>query len=463
MEHLHFVGIGGAGLSAIAQVLIEKGYTISGSDRQHSAATEALERAGARVTYGHASNHITGASRLICSSAIPDDNPEILAARAASIPVLKRADFLPELLRGHQVIAVAGTHGKTTTTAMIAWILKSGDYDPSYIIGSIANNLGGNAHAGTGPHFVIEADEYDRMFHGIQAHTAIITNIEHDHPDCYPTPDDYLEAFLTFSKLTRPDGRLIINLDDPACTQLASKVDPQLRQTTYAIHALQAEFSIRNHQVLAGQGMQFDVTKDGSHLTHIAMQVPGMHNVSNALAACTATSMLDVPVEVVTHALETFSGTERRFQITGERAGITVVDDYAHHPTEIGATIAAARSRYPAASLWVVWQPHTYSRTRRLHDDYLDAFIQADHVIILPIYAAREPAPTDGFSARWLSDAMDHKDVSYVDDFESAVATLFHRVKTGDVVMVLSAGDATLISKSILERLNQRERQNYVG
>lgn len=462
MEHIHFVGIGGAGLSAIAQVLIEKGFTVSGSDHQHSPAASALERAGARVAYDHDQAHVAGASRLIRSSAIPDDNPEIQAAQAAGIPILKRADFLPELLRGYKVLAVAGTHGKTTTTAMLAWMLASGGLDPSYIIGSIANNLGHNAHAGTGPHFVIEADEYDRMFLGIQADIAVITNIEHDHPDCFPTPVEYQRAFQDFIDGIRPDGKLVYCLDDQDVARIGHKSSSKGGLLSYAIHASDANYTAHNLHISQGSGYTFDVYRKSERLATLTLQVPGVHNVSNALAAMVVMDALGLSITNCVSALAEFSGTERRFQVIGKAAGITIIDDYAHHPTEIRTTLSAARSSYPEARLWVIWQPHTYSRTRQLFDAYTTAFYEADHLIVTDIYAARESPPPDGFSSQRLIAAIDHPSVAYIGDFETATATLLERLSPGDVLMVLSAGDANLISQLVLAGLSRAERQNHV-
>ncbi len=452
--HYHLIGIGGTGLSAIARVLLEQGHTVSGSDRQRSPLAQAVEAAGGRVYIGHAAEQIAGAQVVIRSSAIPEDNPEVQAARQRGIPVLKRADFLADLMQGRDCLAVAGTHGKTTTTAMLAWALTVLGQDPSYIIGGVSANLGNNAHAGQGRHFVIEADEYDRMFLGLRPSAAIVTNVEHDHPDCFPTPADFEQAFRDFVERLRPEGFLLVCGDDPGAAALGEHARALGRRVhPYGI-AGPAEYRAVSLQTSPrGGGYTFRALHAGQFLAEVSLQVPGRHNVRNALAVLGMLHQLGLLVERAAEALGTFRGTGRRFEIIGEAGGVTVVDDYAHHPTEIAATLEAARSRFPGRRLWAVWQPHTYSRTRSLQARFAAAFTQADRVLVTPIYAARETPPEDGFDARRVVEAMPHPAARYCASLEETADYLLGHLEDGDVLLVFSAGDAVQVSRAVLDGL----------
>ena len=458
MEHIYLIGIGGSGLSAIATVLLERGYRVSGSDRQETPQTRRLQEIGARIHYGHRAENIAGADRVVRSSAVRDDNVEVLAARAAGIPVLKRADFLEQLLAGQLPLAIAGTHGKTTTTAMLAWTLVRLGADPSYVIGSVAANLGQNAHAGAGRYFVIEADEYDRMFLGIRPYIAIVTNVEHDHPDCYPTPDDFYQAFEAFTGRVQAGGALVACGDDPGAVRLLAHARSSgLRAVSYGIEA--GDYRAMNLQPGTSGGLAFDLLRAGEVLIeHIALQVPGEHNLRNALAVLSAVDLLGLPLEPAAQALQEFRGSGRRFEVVGEYRGVTLIDDYAHHPTEIRATLAGARLRFPGRRLWAVWQPHTYSRTRTLFDQFSAAFAAADCVLVTEVYAAREPLPSDGFSARQvveaiaLREAYAGKTIAFAASLEDAVDQLAQQLQPGDVVLVLSAGDADRINAELARR-----------
>ena len=466
MSHVHLIGIGGSGLSAIANLLLERGEVVSGSDRQMTPAAQAIQAAGAQVTIGHKPENIIGADLVVRSSAIPDSNPEVQAAQAAGIPVFKRDGFLGTLLQGYRIIAVAGTHGKTTTTAMIAWVLTRLGTDPSYIIGSTAINLGGNAHAGKSDLFVIEADEYDRMFLGLSPTIEVVTNLAHDHPDCYPTMADFTTAFEAFAARLLPGGILLACSDDPGALRLLQRVAGRRGSTRsygqdrspvavqpdyYASDLHQNEqggmtFTLRMRELDAGKGSSLKV-----HL-----KVPGRHNVLNALAVMGVAHLLELPLAAAAGALGEFRGTSRRFELRGEVDGIQVIDDYAHHPSEIKATLAAARGRFPGRRIWAVWQPHTYSRVRLLLDDFAGAFTDADMVLVTEIYAAREAPPQDAFSARRVVEAMPRKDVYFVPDLAQATRFLVEGLRSGDVMLVLSAGDADQISKDVLEQLSNR-------
>ncbi len=466
---MHFIGIGGTGLSAIARVLAESGYQVSGSDRTLSPLAENLQAEGVRVTIGHQAENIGDAQVVVRSSAVPDDNVEMVAAREKGIPVLKRSEFLSSLMEGHTAIAVAGTHGKTTTTAMIAWTLTSMGQDPTFIAGGVLKDLRTNAHAGKGNTFVIEADEYDHMFLGLRPKIAVVTNIEHDHPDCYPTKEDFFRAFDEFASQVSSDGTMLVCANDREAARLGQLARERKQKVlSYAVREPKAEVYDSPASYIADAlhtnsegGITFDAhcTIPGNKFElHPAAQlrVPGKHNAQNALAALAVAHQLQLPVDQASRALSDFSGTGRRFEVRGKVRGITVVDDYAHHPTEIRATIEAARLRYPKSKLWVVWQPHTYSRTRLLADDFVAALEKADRVIVTEIYAARERPPEDGFSARQLANAMKRSQAEFMPDFRQVVNYLAEQMRTEDVLLVLSAGDADQISTAVLAGLKER-------
>ena len=463
MANVHFIGIGGSGLSAIARLLLERGDTVTGSDLVLSPFASELQKAGAKVYVGHHPRNIAGANWVVRSSAIPDDNPEVQAALLAKIPVYKRADFLGQLMEDKTGIAIAGTHGKTTTTAMIAWVLTKLKRDPSFIVGSTINNLGVNAHAGKGNAFVIEADEYDRMFLGLKPRIEVVTNIEHDHPDCFPTFEDMYAAFESFVDLLPADGTLIVCADDSGSALLINHA----REARKAVvgYALQGEMTINSPNWIQARalktnssgGFSFDVA---SNLTgdlssvKVDLQVPGVHNVRNALAVLAVIESLGLPSQKAADALAKFSGTGRRFEVRGEVNSVTVIDDYAHHPTEIMATLEAARARYPERRIWAVWQPHTYSRTQTLFTEFSRAFKDADEVIVSEVYASREPK--QDFTSAEIVSAMPHASARYIDTLKEISNYLIKQLQTGDVLLVLSAGDADQISTDVLAGLKER-------
>ncbi|MDD5368696.1 MAG: UDP-N-acetylmuramate--L-alanine ligase [Anaerolineaceae bacterium] len=457
MTHYHFIGIGGTGLSAIARILLESGQTVSGSDRTLSPLAAGLQVSGATVMLGHRAVNIAGADVVIRSSAVSDDNPEVVAARGAGIPVLKRADFLKTLIKGKGCIAVAGTHGKTTTSAMIAWMLTALGEDPSYIVGGVMVNTGQNAHAGQGHAFVIEADEYDRMFLGLSPDIAVVTYMEHDHPDCFPTWEEYQKAFCKFARNIRLDGILIAYCDNLAAATLLEKTHQAGKNTCgYAIHTA-ADYQARKLERNDLGGFNFiPWQKSGAiELPPVSLQVAGEHNVLNALAAMIVAVEMGLDLKHAAQALGEYQGTARRFELRGEPHGITIIDDYAHHPTEILATLAAARSRYPSRRIWVVWQPHTYSRTRALFGEFATAFHDADKVIVTEVYAAREPQ--EAFSALQVVTAMQHPGATFLPTLGAVVDYLEAELRTGDVLLVLSAGDADQISTQLVQHLTHPE------
>jgi UDP-N-acetylmuramate--alanine ligase len=459
MKHAHLIGIGGSGLSAIARVLVEEGYQVSGSDLEYSSYANELEKLGVKVFIGHNPDQILGADFVLRSSAIPDDNLEVVAAQEADIPIYKRADFLGKITANQTCIAVAGTHGKTTTTAMISWMLCELEQDPSYIIGGVSKNLGVNAHAGEGSTFVIEADEYDRMFLGLQPQIAVVTNIEHDHPDSFPSEKDFYKAFIEFSNRISKDGYLLVCTDDIKASQLLEYATQglELQSLSYGLDMNQdgvpPDIMGRNLSRNQNGSYNFDIYSGGNYLAKISLDVPGIHNVRNSLASLAIAEILGLSLESAARALSEFQGTERRFEIRGIVSGITVVDDYAHHPTEIRATLEAARFRYPERVLWAVWQPHTYSRTETLFDQYLSVFENADHVVVTEIYPSREKVRED-FSSLQVVQSIEHNDICFLANNSQVVDHLLSNLNSGDVVIVLSAGDANQISTQVLNKLS---------
>jgi len=459
MTHYHFVGIGGTGLSAIARVLYERGEKVSGSDMNHSPAMDELASLGVQVYEGHHQMNIGNADILIRSSAIPDENPEVIAANKIGIPVLKRRDFLRQLTANKKVIAIAGTHGKTTTTAMIAWCLSQSGLDPSYVIGSESKDLGKNAASGDGDYFVIEADEYDNMFLGLSPYILIITNIEHDHPDCFPTESLYKQAFIQLINNMQPGGYLIICNDDSGAKSILPQITDAIRKITYG------KEQDSNLQIMSSvsqrQGAQEIAIQNNSEYLALSefstftLQIPGLHNALNATATIAATTIIDADLGQVQKSLASFSGTGRRFEIVGRANGAILIDDYGHHPTEIKATLSAARDMFASKELWVVWQPHTYSRTQELFNDFVLAFSDCDHVIATEIYRSREPE--QDYSAFQVVDQMEHPDKHFIATLDDAERFLRQNLGVDDVLIVFSAGDANKITHNLLQKSESDE------
>jgi UDP-N-acetylmuramate--alanine ligase len=460
MTRVHFIGIGGSGLSAIARLLKESGYQVTGSDNSLTPFAADLQAAGVAIYIGHHPRNVQGADWVVRSSAVPDDNPEVQAAQQAGVPVFKRADFLGKLMENRTGIAVAGTHGKTTTTAMLAWVLSALGRDPSFIVGGVMTNFGVNARAGQGNPFVIEADEYDRMFLGLKPQIAVVTNVEHDHPDCFPTYEDIFSAFESFVNLLPPDGTLIASAEDEGAAQLLARARKSGRGVL--AYSVQGELTINSPQWLQARalkpnelgGFSFSAAGnlgDALQAVQVSLRVPGEHNVRNALAVLGVIAVLGLSLKEAAAALTEFQGTSRRFEVRGEKKGVTVIDDYAHHPTEIRATLAAGRARYPNRRLWAVWQPHTYSRTQTLFHEFTRAFSDADRVLVTEIYAAREARQE--FSAAQVVGAMPHPSALFTNTLEDTARHLIKNLHSGDVLVVLSAGDADQISKNVLAAL----------
>ncbi len=453
---VHLIGIGGTGLSAIARVLAERGCEVSGSDRTESPRTEALRRLGVRVSIGHDAAAVEGAAIVVRSSAVPLSNPEVQAALAADIPVLTRREFLPLLTEGYRVIAVAGSHGKTTTTAMLAWALSALGADPTYIVGAEVRALGANAHSGKSHLFVIEADEYDHMFWGLSPYAAVVTNIEHDHPDMFPTAEDFFAAFRGFAERITPDGFLLACADDAGSLRLAEEHSRSGgRAFTYGLQSDGAHYQAVALRTNAAGGYDFTFVAPRGAAAAVSLAVPGKHNVQNAVAALGVLHLLGMDVREAAAALAKFTGAGRRFEVRGEVKGVLFVDDYGHHPTEISATLAAARARYPERKIWAVWQPHTYSRTLALLDEFAEAFHDADAVVVTPVFAARE-APPAGFEDRRVAAAIRHPRVRFAPSLRAAADLLVKEVEPPAVVLVFSAGDAPLVSQWAMEGWEQK-------
>jgi UDP-N-acetylmuramate--alanine ligase len=448
-EHIHFVGIGGTGLSAIARVLHEQGKSVSGSDRALTPEAMALNNDGVKLFIGHDTTNVNGASLVVRSSAVPDDNVEVLEARRRGIPVLKRAEFLSQMTANHAVIAIAGTHGKTTTTSMIAWMLTALGMDPIFIVGGKQKNLGTNARFGNGSYFVIEADEYDNMFLGLTPAIEVITNVEYDHPDCFPTPDDFSDAFRGFTQRLLPNGVLFACQDDIGAAILLQELRDEGRKGYSYGMKKSCDFRADNLSPRLGEGMSFDFYENDGFRGRIELQVPGTHNVFNALATLSVGSFIGLDWNEMRQSLRDFQGVGRRFEVRGEVGGVVVIDDYAHHPTEIRATINATRTRYPDCFIWVVWQPHTYSRFQIFFDTFISSFDGADQVIIADVFAARERIPAK-FDIQEFVGKISHPRAIYLPDLESITKYLLKHLRSGDVLLTLSAGDANKISDDIL-------------
>jgi len=453
LNRIHCVGIGGSGISAIARVLLEQGVQVSGSDVHLSPVAHSLAEVGATLYEGHAAGHVGEVDAVLVSSAIPESNPEIVEARRRGIPVFKRADLLGHLMAERIGLAVAGTHGKTTTTAMLAWLLTRAGRDPTFIVGGVVSQLGVNARAGKGRHFVIEADEYDYMFLGLKPTVAMVTHLEYDHPDCFPTWADMQHAFERFLALVPPEGLILGCGDHPHVNALLARhyAAPVQRCGLHADNDWQA----RAVRVNAWGGHDFTVAYAGQVWGEAGLRLPGLHNVRNALMAIAAATRVGLSSGEILDGLASFTGTERRFELVGEARGVTVIDDYGHHPTEIAATLAAARGRYGARPLWAVFQPHTYSRLKALWGEFLACFAQADHVIVLDIYAAREKE-TLGVSAEQFVAELSalHPDARYIADFHQATQYIVEHIEVDGVVITLSAGDGNRVGKLVLEMLS---------
>lgn len=461
-------------MSAIARILRGWGLTVHGTDRRSSPLTDALQAEGIDVVIGHTADVLGEADLVLASSAVPDSNPELEAARARGVRVARRPEFLSEMTAGYDVVAVAGAHGKTTVTGMLALTLLYAGLDPTYIVGGIVANLATNAHAGNGPYFVIEADEYRNTFLALAPRIAVVTNIEFDHPDCFPDLGFVRLAFGEFAGNIVPGGLLVACGDDPIARAVAAShqanggrvvlygCDPATQTSALELDWRATALRSNRHG-----GVSFAIEHMGHVVSELALRVPGAFNAANALAVLAASSELGIDVAVACSALSQFEGTARRFEVLGEAAQVTVIDDYAHHPTQIRGVLAAARERYGIRRIVAVWEPHTFSRVRALYDAFVTAFGDADAVVILPIYAAREHddgSLTAGDLARALVDADERGYAVWsADSLDDAVAHLVATSRTGDVVLLMGAGDEYLVGQRLLEGLRHREAMGGYG
>jgi UDP-N-acetylmuramate--alanine ligase len=462
IQRVHLVGIGGIGMSGIAEVLLTLGYQVSGSDLRSSPITQRLASLGATVYEGHSAENVAGAGVVVTSSAIQRGNPEIAEARRRHIPVIQRAEMLAELMRLKYGIAVAGMHGKTTTTSMVGAVLQAGNLDPTIIVGGRVDALGSNARHGKSQYLVAEADESDRSFLKLSPIVAVVTNIDREHLDTYRDLDDIEQTFLDFMDRVPFYGTVVACNDDPLLRDLLPNV--QRRVVTYGTREdsdfliSQVASSIPN----GGPVSRFRMNLRGQPLGDFHLHVPGVHNVLNAAAAVAVGTILEIAPEKIGQALEGFGGVDRRFQLRGRAGGITVIDDYGHHPTEIRATLAAAR-QCGFSRIHVIFQPHRYTRTEALLEEFGGAFADADSVFVLDIYAASE-APIDGINGALVAARISQsgqRPASYLGSFAEAAEAAVAVARPGDLVLTLGAGNISQIAPQVLERL-QKGRQSVV-
>jgi UDP-N-acetylmuramate--alanine ligase len=451
-KHIHFVGVGGIGMSGIAELLLNLGYEVSGSDLKESAETKRLSALGGKIFSGHSKENIEGADVVVYSSAVPYNNPELLEARERYVPVIPIAEMLSELMRLKYGIAVAGAHGKTTTTSMIASILMSGNLDPTVVIGGRLDIWGGsNAKLGQGEFLVAESDESDGSFMVLSPTIGVVTNIDHEHLDHYGDMDALRKAFIGFINKIPFYGLAVLCLDN----EEIQGIIPHLKKR-YLTYGMSSQADLRAKDV-ARSALQsaFEVVYEGRSLGEVVVGMPGTHNVLNALAAIGVGLELDIPMEDIRKGLRDLGGLGRRFQIKGEKNGVLILDDYGHHPTEISATLATARECWPERRLVVVFQPHRYTRTHALYDRFVLCFNHADVLVVAPLYSAGELS-MEGVDSSWLCRGIKehgHKDVILGQDQREILETLINLARPGDVVMTLGAGDIHHVGDRLLERL----------
>jgi len=475
IQRIHFVGIGGIGMSGIAEVLLNLGYKVSGSDLKSSAVTERLAGLGAAIFEGHRAGNISGAEVVVTSSAIATENPEVAEAHELHIPVIQRAEMLAELMRLKYGIAIAGMHGKTTTTSMVAAVLAAGGLDPTVVVGGRVDAMGSNARLGKSQYLVAEADESDRSFLKLSPILSVVTNIDREHMDCYRNMRDVKKTFLEFMDRVPFYGMVVACNDDPLLRRLLPEV--QRRTVTYGTRR-GSDFLIKvttpsesqNPHFSQNRGevvhplSRFNVLYRGDDLGEFTLHVPGVHNVLNATAAIAVGVGLDISVEAIRTALGEFRGVDRRFQLRGREAGVSVIDDYGHHPTEIKATLAAAR-QCGFRKIHVVFQPHRYTRTRDLMEEFATAFADADSLFVLDIYPASEK-PIDGITGDALARRISEKggkSAQYVSSFAAAVNAAAATAHEGDMVLTLGAGSVSQLGPMVLDELAKRRMANVPG
>ena len=448
---IHFIGIGGISMSGLAEVLLEEGFTISGSDAKKSPLTEKLEKEGAQIFYGQRASNITDSVQVVVyTAAIHPDNPEFARAKERNLPMLTRAELLGQIMRNYDTpIAVAGTHGKTTTTSMLSHILLKGDCDPTISVGGILPAIGGNIRVGQSETFLTEACEYTNSFLSFFPKISIILNMDADHLDFFKDIDDIRHSFRKFAELLPADGTLIINADTPKYEEIIRELPCHV--LTYGLEH-DADYTAKDITYDEYGHATFTAVFRGEALGKCVLRVPGIHNVSNALSAIAAGRLLSLSWEVIADGLESFTGTDRRFQYKGQVGGVTIIDDYAHHPTEIEATLHAAKN-YPHKKLWCVFQPHTYTRTKALLPEFARALSLADHVVLADIYAARE-TDTLGISSADLAKKIAELGTpcEYFPTFDEIENFLLENCTQGDLLITMGAGDVVNIGEQLLGR-----------
>lgn len=451
LKKVHFIGIGGISMSALAEILMEKGISVSGSDSKESELTIRLAASGAKILYGQSAQNITPDIDLVVyTAAIHSDNPELMAAKAGNIPVMVRADFLGLIMKEYKnAINIAGTHGKTTTTSMISHILLKGNCDPTILVGGMLPSIGGNLRIGHSENFVTESCEYTNSFLSFFPTTAVILNVREDHLDFFKDIKDIRNSFKQFVKLVPDNGYVIINSDIDEVEYFTS--DLTCNVITFGSDPSKSDYSAENIVFNDMGCCRYTLLKNGEKITEIELSVPGIHNVYNSLAAAAVGFQMNLSVDVIKSGLLSYNGTDRRFQYKGETGGVTIIDDYAHHPDEITATLKTAKN-YPHRDIWVVFQPHTYSRTKALFNRFAQALSAADHVVLADIYAARE---TDnlGVSSELLAEEIKKlgTDVYYLPDFKSIEEFLRQHCLHGDLLITMGAGNVVNIGEELLK------------
>lgn len=464
VKRIHFIGIGGIGMSGIAEVLCNLGFIVTGSDVKRSKNTDRLESLfNVGIAEGHRAENVGAAQVVVYSSAVKEDNPEVVEAKRLGIPVIPRAEMLAELMvLKPYAVAISGTHGKTSTTSMVATILGHAGFDPTTVVGGVVETLGSNARLGASDWFVTEADESDRSFLMLYPTIAVVTNIDKEHMESYKGMDDVVQCFTDFVNKVPFFGAAIICLDDPNVQLIIPNI--KRRRVTYGMTA-QADISGHDIRYNDSFGSTFSVWKGDEVLGDIHLPVPGKHNIYNALAATAVALEMEIPFAQIAEAFTTFKNANRRFHFKGEARGITVVDDYGHHPTEILATLSAAKNSSGGRRTVVVFQPHRYSRTKELMDEFALAFNNADVVYVLDIYAASEQ-PIEGITAEILTENIKkygHKNVNYHGDIDTVADAVIPNLQEGDLVITLGAGTVTRLSDEILEKLKSGAGMNASG
>ena len=458
-QRVHLVGVGGIHMSGIAQILRARGHTVSGSDLYLSPLTERLAALGVTVHRGHDAAHVDDAELVVYTSAAKEDNPELAEARRRGIPAVKRAEMVARLMEGKRVVAVAGSHGKTTTTSLIAYMLWRAGLSPTFMVGGEMLDLNANAMPGEGPHFVVEADEFDAAFLNYRPDIALVTNIEPDHLDYYGSFERLTDTFRRFLSQVKPEGNIVACRDNPALQALLWKsagddVNLPVHVVSYALHH-QADWTAENISRKGVDGSAFVVKFRGEVFGTYETRLPGSHNVSNALGAIAVGHLLGVSAGEMGRAVAEFRGVRRRFEPVGEAAGVTVMDDYAHHPTEVEATLAAARERFPGRRLVCLFQPHTFTRTAYLLEGFRTCFRDCDVLLIAETYAAREE-PAAGMSAEALAPNIVAPPARYAGPLDEAARTVASLLEPGDVFFTIGAGDVDKVGPMVLEAMERR-------